>query len=89
MLLEHGEEILETLLRRGKKGDRSALALCVERLIPRLKDAEVLPLEKEQDIGPDREPIPLKGNPRLKDLTDEELAFTLAIAKKLAPPSEA
>jgi hypothetical protein len=43
LLLENGDEIIGTLIDRAKKGDRAALALCVERLIPRLKDAAELP----------------------------------------------
>lgn len=43
LLLENGDKILKTLIDRAKKGDRAALALCVERLIPRLKDAAELP----------------------------------------------
>jgi hypothetical protein len=43
LLLENSEEIIGTLIDLAKKGDRAAMALCVERLIPRLKDATELP----------------------------------------------
>jgi hypothetical protein len=52
LLLEHGGEIIETLIDRAKKGDRTALALCMERLIPRLKDVPELPLEQSQEGPP-------------------------------------
>jgi hypothetical protein len=49
LLLENGEEIIATVIDRAKKGDRAALALCMERLIPRLKDAEDLAVEQSQE----------------------------------------
>jgi hypothetical protein len=49
LLLEHGVEIVETVIERAKQGERTALTLCMERLIPRLKDAEELPVEQSQE----------------------------------------
>jgi hypothetical protein len=63
LLLNQSEEIIQTLIDRAKKGDRAALALCVERLIPRLKDVPELPVEE------DTEATKLD----LSVLTDEEL----------------
>jgi hypothetical protein len=51
LLLEHGPEIIKTVIDRAKKGERTALALCMERLIPRLKDVPELPLEQSRE-GP-------------------------------------
>jgi hypothetical protein len=67
LLVDQGGEIIKTLINRAKKGDRTALALCMERLIPRLKDVPELPVEQSQE------------DPQLADdvdpsrLTDEEL----------------
>jgi hypothetical protein len=52
LLLEQGEDIIQTLIDRAKKGDRTALTLTVERLIPRLKDVSELPLEQSQEGPP-------------------------------------
>ncbi|MFL6352927.1 MAG: hypothetical protein ACJ74Z_13905 [Bryobacteraceae bacterium] len=48
LLLNQGGEIIQTLIDRAKEGERTALALCVERLIPRLKDVSELPLEQSR-----------------------------------------
>jgi hypothetical protein len=58
MLLDHGEEIMLTLIKRAKKGDRAALALCVERLIPPLKEVAELPVEQSQQ--PQQRPMELR-----------------------------
>jgi hypothetical protein len=49
LLLDAGEEILQTVIDRAKKGDRAALALCMERLVPRLKEVAELPVEQSQE----------------------------------------
>jgi hypothetical protein len=49
LLLEHGVEIIETVIDRAKKGERTALTLCMERLIPRLRDVPELPLEQSRE----------------------------------------
>ena len=48
MLLDESQEIMSTVIERAKKGDRTAMTLCIERLIPRLKDAAELPVEKSE-----------------------------------------
>lgn len=40
LLEPHAKEIIEKLIERAKVGDIAALKLCVERLIPRIKDDE-------------------------------------------------
>jgi hypothetical protein len=40
ILLENGPEIMLKVVELAKKGDRTAMTLCVERLIARLKDLE-------------------------------------------------
>jgi hypothetical protein len=37
------------LIHRAKKGGRTALTLCVERLLPRLKDVAELPVEQSRE----------------------------------------
>ena len=49
MLLEHGEDIMSTLIDLAEEGDPMATALFVERVIPRLKDAPEIGIEKERD----------------------------------------
>jgi hypothetical protein len=49
LLLDQGGEIIKTLINRAKKGDRTALTLSVERLIPRLKDVAELPVEQSRE----------------------------------------
>jgi hypothetical protein len=49
MLLDQGEKIIQSAIDRAKKGDRTALALCVERLIPRLKYVAELPVEQPRE----------------------------------------
>jgi hypothetical protein len=57
LLLENGEEIIGTVIDRAKKGDRAALALCMERLIPRLKDAAELPEDSLSTTNQDTETL--------------------------------
>jgi hypothetical protein len=77
LLLENGDEIIGTLIDRAKKGDRAALALCVERLIPRLKDAAELPEDSQFTTNQDRE------NFDVSVLTHEELDELHRLAMKV------
>src|SRR3982751_7099881 len=76
LLLENGEDIIGTLIDRAKKGDRAALALCVERLIPRLKDAAELPEDSQLTTNQDT------GKVDLSVLTDEELELLQRLSSK-------
>jgi hypothetical protein len=77
LLLENSEEIIGTLMDRAKKGDRAALALCVERLIPRLKDTAELPEDSLFTTNEDTEDVDLSI------LTDEELAELRRLTAKV------
>jgi hypothetical protein len=77
LLLENSEEIIGTLMDRAKKGDRAALALCVERLIPRLKDTAELPEDSLLTTNEDTEHVDLSV------LTDEELAELRRLTAKI------
>jgi hypothetical protein len=77
LLLENSEEIIGTLMDRAKKGDRAALALCVERLIPRLKDTAELPEDSLLTTNEDTEHVDLSV------LTDEELAELRRLTAKV------
>ena len=77
LLLENGEDIIGTLIDRAKKGDRAALALCVERLIPRLKDAAELPEDSQLTTNQDTEKVDLSV------LTDEELELLERLSSKI------
>jgi hypothetical protein len=77
LLLENSEEIIGTLMDRAKKGDRAALALCVERLIPRLKDTAELPEDSLLTTNEDTEHVDLSV------LTDEELADLRRLTAKV------
>ena len=52
MLFDRSREVMLKVIGRAKEGDPVALKLCVERLIPRLKDVEVLPVEQSQKEDP-------------------------------------
>lgn len=67
LLLENSEKVIKTLIDRAKKGDRAALALCVERLIPRLKGAAELPEDSVLSTKQDTEKRDYSA------LTNEEL----------------
>jgi hypothetical protein len=86
LLLDNGEEIIQTLIDRAKKGDRAALALCMERLIPRLKDVAELPVEQSQEdpqltTNQDRETDEFD----FSRLTEEELNVFERFVEKMAP----
>ena len=49
LLLENGEDIILKLIDLADKGDRMATTLVVERLIPRLKDAPEIGVEKQEE----------------------------------------
>lgn len=51
LLLEQAKEIVQSVIDRAKEGDRTAQALCMERLIPRLKDVPE-PVEQPQEDPP-------------------------------------
>jgi hypothetical protein len=70
MLLDQGEKIIQSAIDRAKKGDRTALALCVERLIPRLKDVAELPVEQPRE---DPQSTTNQAVPDLSALTRDEL----------------
>lgn len=76
LLLENGEEIISTLIERAKQGDRVALTLCVERLIPRLKDVAELPIEQSQEDSTSTPEIDLSK------LTDDEFTTLDRLTKK-------
>jgi hypothetical protein len=52
MLLDAGDEIVTNVIDRAVAGDPVALALCVERLIPALKDVAELPIERSTEPTP-------------------------------------
>jgi hypothetical protein len=79
LLLENGEEIIGTLIDRAKKGERVALALCIERLIPRLKDVEELPFEEEHTDTQNTCFTPAA----LRELSVDELKLLERIALKI------
>lgn len=64
---------------RAKKGERGALALCVERLIRRLKDAEELPEDSPLTTNQHTEKVDLS------QLTNEELDVVFSTALDKAP----
>ncbi len=70
MLLDNGREIVESIIEDAKKGDPAARKLCIERLIPRLKDAAALPIVEEDRIATSME-MPLLGSSY--SLDDDEL----------------
>lgn len=83
MLLNEGEAIILKLIELARKGDRTARTLCVERLIPRLKDLPELPLEQLQSVP----------NPLQIVFLDEGREYTLdewqaTNARKRAPGEE-
>ena len=53
MLLDRGGRILSKVMDLAEEGDRTAMALCMDRLIPRLKDVAELGVEKSQE-GPQK-----------------------------------
>lgn len=46
LLFDHSEQIIADLIKDAKKGDPTALKLCVERLIPALRTVEEQPVEQ-------------------------------------------
>lgn len=62
LLLDHGEELVGTTIALAKQGHPVALKLCMERLIPRLKDVAELPVEQSQ-AGPKMINIRFVGGP--------------------------
>lgn len=80
LLLNHGNEIIRTLIDRAKQGDRVALTLCVERLIPRLKDIEELPEDPQHTKRTVFDPAILSDR---SVLTDEELDEAIRLFEKL------
>ena len=50
MLLDAGEEIVTSVVDRAVAGDPVALAVCIERLIPALKQVRELPIEESTEV---------------------------------------
>lgn len=71
MLLDNGLEIVKSVIEDAKKGDPAARKLCMERLIPRLKNVPALPIVEADQIAT-RIDTPLLGTAYLLD--DDESA---------------
>ena len=78
-LLENADQIVGVLIDRAFQGDRFALTLCIERLIPRLKTVEELPFEQIQEHDQ-----MLLSKEQLAPLTDDELVTFYRIVSKIA-----
>lgn len=87
LLLDQGKEIVQSVIDRAKEGDRTAQALCMERLIPRLKDVPELPVEQPQEDPPSN----ANENTQKLDLSTlsaEELAQFERFLERVAPRNQ-